>query len=248
VHTTSAADNHVLGALPAEAQLRLAPFLEEVVVERGEVLFEPGERPHQIYFPVDAIVALLCSTEAGESSAIALTGCEGVVGASLFLGREIPATRALVHAQGRCYRAAAAVLRAELAQGGVLHALASRHMLDTLSQMAQSAVCNRHHKLDQQLCRWLLMTLDRSDTDLLHLTQEGIAALLGVRREGVSQAASRLEAAGLIASKRGRIRVLDRGGVEALACECYAITRARLPSLHPMRNAVFRHQAVQRHA
>jgi CRP-like cAMP-binding protein len=238
----------VLAALPPETLQRLRPHLEHVVLERGHVLFGPGESPRHIYFPAGSIVSLLCSTQAGESSAIALTGCEGLVGASLCFGSEIPATRAVVHAHGSCYRAPTAAVRTEFALGGTLHALATLCMLDTMTQMAQSAVCNRHHKLEQQLCRWLLMTLDRSSTDLILLTQEMIAGLLGVRREGVSNAAGKLEAAGLIVRKRGRIRMVDRAGIESLACECYAITKAAMPSFHPIPDTVLGHQPVERHS
>lgn len=214
--------NQVLAALGTTEYERLLPHLEAVELERGQVLFEPGARITHIYFPTTAIVSLLCATHCGESSAIALTGAEGLVGAFLCVGREIPATRAVVHSPGACWRAAAAVMQAEFARGGALQAMAFKCTLDMMVQMAQTAVCNRHHKLEQQLCRWILMTLDRSSGDLLYVTQERIASLLGVRREGVSTAAHKLEVDGLILGNRGRIRVINRAGLERRACECYA--------------------------
>jgi CRP-like cAMP-binding protein len=242
--------NRLLAALAAQELDRLRPHLEQVVLDRGMVLFEAGERLRHVYFPTTAIVALLCGTRAGESTAIALTGSEGLVGASVCMGSEIPATSAVVLCEGACLRAPVGAVTDVFAHGGSLHVLALRSILDVMVQVAQCAVCNRHHRLDQQLCRWLLMTLDRSATDLLYLTQEEIASLLGVRREGVSHAASRLEAAGLIQGKRGRIRMIDRPGLERQACECYAIAKAAATagSRGAWSDAVLGHEPVERHA
>jgi CRP-like cAMP-binding protein len=242
--------NRLLASLNGDELDLLRPELEPVGLERGAVLLEAGERLRHVYFPTTAIVALLCGTRAGESSAIALTGCEGLVGASVCMGSEIPATSAVVLCEGACLRAPVTAVRDVFARGGSLHALTLRSVLDAMVQVAQCAVCNRHHRLDQQLCRWLLMTHDRSVSDLLYLTQEEIASLLGVRREGVSHAASRLEAAGLIQGKRGRIRMVDRAGLELQACECYGIIRAGtgFNSNRARRDAVLGHEPVQRHA
>lgn len=247
---SGAPENRVLAALAEQDLDRLRPHLESVVLDRGAVLFKAGERLRHVYFPTTAIVALLCGTRAGESSAIGLTGCEGLVGVSVCMGSEIPATSAVVLCEGACLRAPVKAVADVFARGGSLHALALRTVMDVMVQVAQCAVCNRHHRLDQQLCRWLLMTLDRSSSDLIYLTQEEIASLLGVRREGVSQAASRLEAAGLIQGKRGRIRMMDRAGLERQACECYAIARGAMnPDLRGAgRDAVLGHEPVQRHA
>lgn len=216
----------MLAALQAGEYERLLPHLELVDLQLGQVLLEPGASTTHIYFPTTAIVSLLGATHGGESSAVALTGREGIVGAFLCLGAEIPATRAVVDSPGACWRASASVIRAEYARGGTLQALAFKCTLDLMVQMAQTAVCNRHHKLDQQLCRWILMTLDRSTGDSLHFTQEHIARLLGVRREGVSTAARKLETDGLILGNRGRIRVVNRAGLEQRACECYRTVRS----------------------
>jgi CRP-like cAMP-binding protein len=242
-------ENQVLAGLSGAEFERLRPHIERVTLERGTILFSPGEIARHVYFPVSAIISLICSTPAGESLAVVLTGREGLVGVSLCLGSEVPATRALVQVTGTCYRASAAVLQTEFARGGTLQSLVLKSTLELITQMAQTVVCNRHHKLEQQLCRWLLMTLDRSRGDLIHLTQEAIANLLGVRREGVSNAAGKLESAGLIVTTRGRIRVIDRLGLERQACGCYLRNKPLVSSCgDPPGDAVFGHQPVQRHA
>jgi CRP-like cAMP-binding protein len=242
-------ENQVLAGLPGAEFERLRPHIERVTLERGAILFSPGEIARYIYFPASAIVSLICSTRAGESLAVVLTGREGIVGVSLCMGSEVPATRAVVQVPGTCYRAPAALVQAEFARGGSLQSLVLKSTFELMTQMAQSLLCNRHHKVEQQLCRWLLMTLDRSRGDLVQLTQEAIANLLGVRREGVSHAAGKLESAGLIVTSRGRIRVIDRLGLERRACGCYFSNRPPAPScVDPTGDAVFGHQAVQRHA
>lgn len=225
-------DNDVLAALRPHECERLAPILERVGLRAGQILFESGAPVSHIYFPGSAIVSLLCGTHGDKSCAVALTGREGIVAAFLCLDEEVPDTRAVVDTPGTCWRAPAGGIKAECARAGTLQALAVRCTIRTMVQMARTAVCNRHHKLEQQLCRWILMTLDRSIGDSLQVTHEHIAGLLGVRREGVSTAAHKLASAGLIVGYRGRIRVIDRAGLEQRACECYFSDQdERAPSL-----------------
>ncbi len=217
--------NRLLAALPADERDALAPFLEPVPLQLGEALYEPGGEQTYVYFPTDCIVSLLHVLESGASAEIAVTGNEGAVGISLFMGGETMPARAVVQSAGSAYRLKASILKEEFRRGGALQHALLRFTQAVLIQMAQTAVCNRHHSVDQQLCRWLLLSLDRLRSNQLEMTQELIANMLGVRRVGVTEAARKLQAAGLISYHRGHIVVLDRGKVEKRVCECYAVVR-----------------------
>jgi CRP-like cAMP-binding protein len=199
----------------------------------GQVLYESGSRLIQVYFPTTSIVSLLYQLENGTSAEIAVVGNEGVTGVSLFMGGETTPSRAVVQSAGHAYQLAGKLLQREFTSAGVLQHLLLRYTQALLTQMAQTAVCNRHHSLDQQLCRWLLLSLDRLPSNQLVMTQQLIANMLGVRREGVTEAAGKLQAAGLIRYSRGTITVLDRRGLEARTCECYAVVRAESERLLP---------------
>ena len=227
--------NHLLAALPAADYARLLPDLELIPMPLGWAVYESGGRLGYVYFPTTSIVSLLYVMEGGASAEIAITGNEGLVGISLFMGGESTPSRAVVQSAGNAYRLRARVLKREFALGGNLQHLALRFTQALITQMAQTAVCNRHHALDQQLCRWLLVSLDRLQGDELVMTQELIANMLGVRREGVTEAAGNLQAAGLIKYTRGRIRVLDRAGLEKRVCECYAVVKKEYDRLLPYR-------------
>src|SRR5476651_415692 len=202
--------NHILAALPATDYARLLPDLELTPMPLGWAVYESGGRLSHLYFPTTSIVSLLYVMEDGASAEIAITGNEGLVGIALFMGGESTPNRAVVQSAGDGYRLKAGVMKREFALGGQLHHLALRYTQALITQMAQTAVCNRHHALDQQLCRWLLMSLDRLPGNELMMTQELIANMLGVRREGVTEAAGMLQAEGLIHYTRGHITVLDR--------------------------------------
>lgn len=225
--------NHLLAALPADDYARLLPDLELTPMPLGWAVYESGRQMGYIYFPTAGIVSLLYVTASGASAEIALTGTEGLVGISTFMGGESTPSRAVVQSAGHSYRLKASVLKREFALGGALQHLALRYTQALITQMSQTAVCNRHHLLDQQLCRWLLLSLDRLPGDELLMTQELIANMLGVRREGVTETASRLQAAGLIHYSRGRITVLDRPGLEKRVCECYAVVKRECDRLLP---------------
>jgi CRP-like cAMP-binding protein len=225
--------NHLLAALPAEDYARLAPELELVPMPLGWAVYESGGRMSFLYFPTTSIVSLLYVMESGASAEIAITGNEGVVGISLFMGGESTPSRGVVQSEGYGYRLGASVMRREFALGGSLQHLALRYTQALLTQMAQTAVCNRHHALDQQLCRWLLLSLDRLQGNELLMTQELIANMLGVRREGVTEAAGKLQAEGLIHYRRGKITVLDREKLEQRVCECYAVVKREFDRLLP---------------
>jgi len=227
--------NHLLAALPAADYARLLPDLELIPMPLGWAVYESGGHLGYVYFPSTSIVSLLYVMEGGASAEIAITGNEGLVGISLFMGGESTPSRAVVQSAGNAYRLRARVLKREFALGGNLQHLALRFTQALITQMAQTAVCNRHHALDQQLCRWLLVSLDRLQGDELVMTQELIANMLGVRREGVTEAAGNLQAAGLIKYTRGRIRVLDRAGLEKRVCECYAVVKKEYDRLLPYR-------------
>jgi CRP-like cAMP-binding protein len=199
----------------------------------GEVLYESGSRLRHVYFPVTSIVSLLYVMEDGASAEIAVVGNEGILGISLFMGGETTPSRAVVQSAGHGYRLHADFLKDEFNRAGPLLHLLLRYTQALITQMAQTAVCNRHHSVDQQLCRWLLMSLDRLPSDELIMTQELIANMLGVRREGVTEAAGKLQSAGLIHYRRGHITVIDRAGLEARACECYAVVKQEFDRLLP---------------
>jgi CRP-like cAMP-binding protein len=217
--------NHLLAALPAADYERLLSALEPISLPLGLVLYESGGILDYVYFPTDSIVSLLYVMVDGASAEIAVTGREGLVGIALFMGGETTPSRAVVQSAGQGYRLKAASLKKEFDNGGALQHLALRYTQALITQMAQTAVCNRHHSVEQQLCRWLLLSLDRLPSNELTMTQELIANMLGVRREGVTEAAGRLQAAGLIRYRRGHIEVLDRPMLEARVCECYAVVK-----------------------
>ena len=225
--------NHLLAALPADDYARLLPDLDLIPMPLGWAVCESGGHLAYLYFPTTSIVSLLYVMENGASAEIAITGNEGLVGISLFMGGESTPSRAVVQSSGYGYRLKAAVLKREFAMGGHLQHLALRFTQALITQMAQTAVCNRHHTVDQQLCRWLLMSLDRLPGNELSMTQELIANMLGVRREGVTEAAGRLQAAGLIHYSRGKITVLDRPKLEKRVCECYAVVKQEFDRLLP---------------
>ncbi len=229
--------NHLLDALPAEDYERLVPHLQHVALKLGDVLYEPGGKMRYVYFPTTAIVSLLYVLQNGASAEIAVVGNEGILGISLFMGGETTPSRAVVQSAGYGYRMRATLLKDEFGRFGVLMHLLLRYTQALITQMAQTAVCNRHHTVDQQLCRWLLLSLDRLSANELIMTQELIADMLGVRREGVTQAAGKLQSAGLIHYRRGRITVLDRAGIEARSCECYSVVKVEFDRLLPYRVA-----------
>ena len=225
--------NHLLAALPASDYERLAPHLELIPLKLGEVLYEPGVQLRYVYFPTTSIVSLLYVMEDGASAEIAIVGNEGILGISLFMGGETTPSRAVVQSAGYGYRLKAQLLKDEFQRFGPMLHLLLRYTQALITQMAQTAVCNRHHSVDQQLCRWLLLSLDRLESNELSMTQELIANMLGVRREGVTEAAGKLQDAGLISYRRGRITVLDRPGLEARSCECYQVVKKELDRLLP---------------
>ena len=231
-------NNQVLAALPDAVWERLSSHLEWFKMPLGQVLYESGATLGHIYFPTTAIVSLLYVLENGASAEIAVVGNEGIVGISLFMGGESTPSRAVVQSAGSGFRLKAQVMKDEFQRAGpVMHVLL-RYTQALITQMAQTAVCNRHHSLDQQLCRWLLLSLDRLENNDLVMTQELIANMLGVRREGVTVAALSLQSAGLIRYARGHITVLDRDGIEKRSCECYAVVKKEYDRLLPAEMAV----------
>ena len=226
-------DNHLLAALPPAEWARWEPSLEFVELELSQVLYESGSTLEHVYFPVTAIVSLLYVMQNGASAEIAVVGNEGLVGISLFMGGESTPSRAVVQSAGVGFRLPAQIVKDEFNRAGpVMHVLL-RYTQALITQMAQTAVCNRHHSLDQQLCRWLLLSLDRLKGNELVMTQELIANMLGVRREGVTEGAIKLQDADLISYSRGRITVLNRKGLEARTCECYAVVKKEYDRLLP---------------
>jgi CRP-like cAMP-binding protein len=225
--------NQLLSSIPESEWERIAALLEAVDLPLGQVLYESGGKMSHVYFPINAIVSLLYVMEDGASAEIAVVGNEGLVGVSLFLGGETTPSRAVVQSAGKGYRLRAQVIKDEFNRcGPVMHVLL-RYTQALITQMAQTAVCNRHHSLDQQLCRWLLLSLDRLSCNELIMTQELIANMLGVRREGVTEAALKLQKIGLIKYARGHISVLDRPGLEDRVCECYAVVKDEYDRLLP---------------
>ena len=217
--------NRLLAALPEAEWQHIAPQLEPVDMPLGHVLYESGRTMSYVYFPVDAIVSLLYVMENGASAEIAVVGHDGVVGIALFMGGESTPSRAVVQSAGQGFRLSAQLIKSEFERAGPVMHLLLRYTQALITQMAQTAVCNRHQSLDQQLCRWLLLSLDRLEGSELLMTQELIANMLGVRREGVTEGALKLQKAGLIRYSRGHIAVLDRKGLERRTCECYAVVK-----------------------
>jgi CRP-like cAMP-binding protein len=226
--------NQLLAALPGAEWQRWQPLLEAVAMPLGQVLYEPGVTLSHVYFPTTSIVSLLYVMENGSSAEIAVVGNEGIVGISLFMGGESTPSRAVVQSAGNGYRLRSQIVKEEFNRSGPVLHLLLRYTQALITQMSQTAVCNRHHTLDQQLCRWLLLSLDRLADNELLMTQELIANMLGVRREGVTEAAVRLQQAGLIRYSRGKISVLDRASLELRTCECYAVVKKEYDRLLPV--------------
>lgn len=225
--------NRLLAALPPQDMERLQPHLEFAPLPLGWAVYESGNTQAHIYFPTTAIVSLLYVLEDGASTELGVIGNDGVVGISLFMGGETSPSRAVVQSAGHGFRMEASVVKAEFARSGALQHLLLRYTQALITQMAQTAVCNRHHSVDQQLCRWLLLSLDRLPSNELGMTQELIANMLGVRREGVTEAAGKLQKDGMIRYSRGHITVLDRAKLEQRVCECYAVVKRETERLFP---------------
>jgi CRP-like cAMP-binding protein len=235
--STDLTDNHLLAALPDAESQRWLPQLEPVEMPLGQVLYESGGTLSHVYFPTTAIVSLLYVMENGASAEIAVVGNEGIVGISLFMGGDSTSSRAVVQSAGLGLRLRAQIMKDDFNRAGPVLHLLLRYTQALITQMAQTAVCNRHHSLDQQLCRWLLLSLDRLQGNELVMTQELIANMLGVRREGVTEGALKLQQAGLIRYARGHISVLDRDGLERRSCECYAVVKKEYDRLLPQKPA-----------
>ena len=218
--------NHLLAALPEPVRTRMVPHMREVELKLGDVLYESGTTMTQVVFPVDAIVSLLYVMENGSSAEISVVGNEGLVGISLFMGGESTSSRAVVQSAGWGYQLPAKIVKDEFHRHSEMMILFLRYTQSLITQMAQTAVCNRHHSIHQQLCRWLLLSIDRLEGNKLVMTQELIANMLGVRREGVTEAAGKLQALGIISYQRGEITVLDRVKLEQHSCECYKVVKA----------------------
>jgi CRP-like cAMP-binding protein len=225
--------NHLLDALPTDVYERLLPHLQLVELKLGQVLYESGGELNYAFFPTTCIVSLLYVMENGASAEIAVVGNEGIIGIALFMGGGSMPNRAVVQSAGYAFRLRKGIVEQEFDRYGALLHLLLRYTQALITQMSQTAVCNRHHSLDQQLCRWLLLSLDRLPGNRLKMTQELIANMLGVRREGVTEAAGKLSQAGLIEYTRGMITVLDRPGLEARVCECYQVVKAETDRLLP---------------
>ncbi len=223
--TRAPTENHLLRALTADEMGRLLPHLEYIELPLGAVLYEPGDVLRHVYFPVDCIISLLYVLADGASAEIAVVGNDGLIGIALFMGGETTSNRAVVQSAGHAYRLLGQRLKDEFHRNGTLQELFLRYTQALITQMAQTAVCNRHHSVHQQLCRWLLLSLDRLSSNQLDMTQELIANMLGVRREGVTEAAGKLQQLGVMHYQRGHITVLDRPRLEALCCECYSVVK-----------------------
>ncbi|SFJ19332.1 cAMP-binding domain of CRP or a regulatory subunit of cAMP-dependent protein kinases [Pseudomonas guineae] len=231
--TPSPQQNHLLATLPREVVERLLPHLELVDMPLGMVLYESGDTLRHVYFPTDSIVSLLYVMESGASAEISVVGNDGVIGVALFMGGESTTSRAIVQSAGSAYRVLGKRFKEEFNRHGEMLHLMLRYSQALITQMAQTAVCNRHHSIDQQLCRWLLLSLDRLSGSQLAMTQELIANMLGVRREGVTEAAGKLHRLGVIDYSRGLITVRDRERLESLSCECYAVVKSETDRLLP---------------
>jgi CRP-like cAMP-binding protein len=225
--------NHLLAALPAEVQNRLIPHLELVELPFGKVLYESGDILRYVYFPIDSIVSLLYRMENGASAEVSVVGNEGFIGVALFMGGESTSSEAIVQSAGYAYRLLGQQFKDEFHRHGEMQILLLRYTQVLITQMTQTAVCNRHHSIDQQLCRWLLLCLDRLPSNRLTMTQELMANMLGVRREGITEAAGKLQKQGAIEYVRGQITVLDRPTLEKLCCECYTVVRKETDRLMP---------------
>ena len=232
-NTHEARGNHLLSVLPEAEWARIGPHLVQVDLPLGQVIYESGDRLDYVYFPTTAIISLLYVMEDGASAEIAIVGKEGMVGIALFMGGETTPSRAVVQSAGAAYRLSAHILKEEFHRAGPMQRLLLRYTQALITQMAQTAVCNRHHSIDQQLCRWLLLSMDRLPTNKLRMTQELITNMLGVRRPGVTEAATKLQEAGLIRYSYGNIEVLDRPGLEKRVCECYAVVKRESDRLLP---------------
>lgn len=229
--------NYLLDALSAAERERIYPRLQLVPMPLGKVLYESGDVQRHVYFPADCIISLLYVMADGASAEISVVGREGIIGVSLFMGGETTPSRAIVQSAGSAYRLVSQQLKDEFHRNGEMQLLLLRYTQALLTQMAQTAVCNRHHSVDQQLCRWLLLSLDRLPSNELTMTQELIANMLGVRREGVTEAAGKLQKLGIIDYVRGKITVLDRSGLERRCCECYAVVKKETDRLLPNRGS-----------
>jgi len=227
--------NHLLAAFTPEERERIFPHLQLVALPLGKALYESGDVLRHVYFPTDAIVSLLYVLENGASAEIAVVGNEGLIGIALFMGGETTPSRAIVQSAGHAYRLVGQRLKDEFHRNGSVQLQLLRYTQALITQMAQTAVCNRHHSVDQQLCRWLLLSLDRLSSNELVMTQELIANMLGVRREGVTEAAGRLQKLGIIKYSRGKITVLDRPRLEAQSCECYAAVKREADRIADMK-------------
>jgi len=225
--------NRILATLPAADYQRLLPHLELVEMGLGHSVYESGGRLQYVYFPIEGIVSLLYVTQNGSSAELAVVGREGMIGVALFMGGETTPNRAVVQSACKAYRLPAAVLKAHFAEGGAVQLVLLKFTQALITQISQTAVCNLHHSLDEQLCRWLLLSLDRLPDNNLQMTQELIANMLGVRRQGVTESAGKLERDGLIRYSRGLITVLDRAGREKRACECYSVVNLETARLLP---------------
>ena len=225
--------NHLLDALPIDEYDRLTPHLELIEMPLGQVLYESGEQLNHVYFPTTSIISLLYVMENGASAEIAIVGNEGILGISIFMGGETTPSRAVVQSAGYGYRLQARLMKQEFDRAGSVMRLLLRYTQALITQMSQTAVCNRHHSIEQQLCRWLLLSLDRLPGDELKMTQELIANMLGVRREGVTEAAGKLQNDGLIEYSRGHIKVLNRPELEKRVCECYQVVKTEFDRLLP---------------
>src|ERR1700722_18362295 len=230
---TDPRQNHLLAAIPEAEWTRFAPHLTPVAMALGEIVYESGGDQLYVYFPTDCIVSLLYVMEDGAAAEIAIVGNEGLIGISLFMGGDSTVNRAVVQSAGHAFRMRAQFIRDEFIHAGPVQQLFLRYTLALIAQMGQTAVCNRHHTVEQQFCRWLLMSLDRLPSNELTMTQELIANMLGVRREGVTEAAGKLQRAGVIEYHRGKIHVLDRPKLEKMACECYEVVRREFARLLP---------------
>jgi len=230
--------NHLLSVLPEAERVRVAPHLVPVEMPLGQVVYESGDRLDHVYFPTTSIVSLLYVMEDGASAEIAIVGNEGIIGIALFMGGETTPNRAVVQSAGQAYRLDARILKEEFQRAGPVQRLLLRYTQALITQMAQTAVCNRHHSIDQQLCRWLLLSIDRLPSNELKMTQELIANMLGVRRSGVTEAALKLQDAGLIRYGHGHIEVLDRPGLEKRVCECYSVVKREFDRLLPDLKAI----------